>query len=97
VINNPCTKITKAYIYKKKLKNGMCISSKQTGEKTMHLELSYTTQALLQQGQQMGKAAQKKKHASKKQPDYRRRIPIAKDVTIANARSILLFFAFTTL
>jgi hypothetical protein len=45
----------------------------------------------------MGKAAQKKKHASKKQPDYRRRIPIAKDVTIANARSILLFFAFTTL
>jgi hypothetical protein len=61
VINNPCTKITKSlYIQKENKKNGMCISSKQTGEKTMHLELSYTTQALLQQGQQMGKAAQKK-------------------------------------
>jgi len=76
----------------------MCISSKQTGEKTMHLKLSYTTQALLPQGQQMGKAANKiKKHASKKQPDYRRRILIGKYVTIANARSRLLFFAFTAL
>jgi len=45
----------------------------------------------------MGKAANKKKHASKKQPDYRRRILIGKYVTINNARSRLLFFAFTTL
>jgi hypothetical protein len=43
----------------------MYISSKQTGEKTMHLELSYTTQGLLQQGQQMGKAAQKKSKRQK--------------------------------
>lgn len=31
----------------------------------MHLELKYTIQALHQQGQQMGKAAQKKAHVKK--------------------------------
>lgn len=63
----------------------------------MHLELKYTIQALHQQGQQMGKAAQKKSTRQKRKPDYRRRITLRIDVTIANARSILLFLAFTTL
>jgi len=37
------------------------MSFKKLGTKLVHLELSYTTQALLPQVQQMGKAAQKRK------------------------------------
>ena len=57
----------------------MCMSFKKLGTKLVHLELSYTTQALLPQVQQMGKAA-KEKNTLTKQPDFRERISNGKKV-----------------
>ena len=57
------------------------MSFKKLGTKLVHLELSYTTQALLPQVQQMGKAAQKrKKKTLTKQSDFRERISNGKKV-----------------